>query len=97
MSESMGGPITHWDGCWRDRWHWACAQTQIMELTAKLEAMERYESSLASLADCINQELRECGQFSMQIEDYLGDDMRPFIRRLVDANRKRAAAQEETK
>ena len=65
-------------------------------LEAKLEAVERYEASLASLADCINQELRESGDFTNQITDYLGGDLRPFIRYLVDANRKRAAAPSPT-
>ena len=69
----------------------------IDALEAKLETAEQYESSLACLADCINQELREASQFSLQINDPIGEDMRPFIRRLVDANRKRAAAQQEEK
>ena len=58
MSESMGGPITHWDGCWRDRWHWACAQTQIMKLTAKLEAMERACDDLRRIANIKDDEFR---------------------------------------
>lgn len=63
---------------------------EVAALQAKLETIGRMESTLASLADCINLELRESGEFYLQIEDYLVADMRPFIERLVDANRKRA-------
>ncbi len=50
------------------------------------QRVEGLENHAATLADCVNLELRESGEFAAQIEDYLGD-MRPFIRKLVDANR----------
>lgn len=55
-----------------------------------------FESKLAQIADCLNQELRESNGDKFQIEDYLHTDFRPAIRKLVDLNRARPNGIERT-
>jgi len=56
------------------------------------------EGSLAGLADCINQELRENGPVEVEQVPSVKADMRPFVRKLVDyvrEQKERAAAREQ--
>jgi len=59
------------------------------ELALLRRAVDESETALAALADCINQELRESGEFGSQVSDYLQADLRPYIRHLVDLNRQK--------
>lgn len=53
-------------------------------------------SALAGIADCINTELRENYGQHEQIGNYLEEDMRPKIRRLVDLVRERETSRSAT-
>ena len=66
----------------------ACAamEAEIARLTRE---RDEAEGSLAGLADCIDQELRENGPVGVEQVPSLKADMRPFVRRLVDYVRER--------
>lgn len=51
-------------------------------------AIELYESNFASLVDALNTELRENGPVDVN-QAGINDDLRPFVRRLVDYVRAR--------
>ncbi len=44
------GPVTHWEGCWKDPSHWRCAQTRVATLersnTELREALTKAEVDL---------------------------------------------------
>lgn len=54
----------------------------------KSECMEELESQKASLGDVINQELRENGPVDV-CQAALLDDLRPYVKHLVDLLKKR--------
>jgi len=52
------------------------------------EAQDAYEYGVAPFVDCLNQEIREN---SAGAEANVDDDLRPFLRKLVDCVKRRKA------
>ncbi len=48
MSEKPlgNGPVTHWEGCWKDSGHWRCAQGYIDRLERQLAETEAQRDTI---------------------------------------------------